>query len=309
MAERYRIRDDPKTGWTLEWGSGRAGGLTGTEWISIQTNMSQAGAGAAVKTIRDRGGSVDFPQELTVPETGFREVAPAPSEPPRTPVGVDPTFRSRQLGSEEPPVSTGIGEVPPLNPDDFYWKWDVASSDMIPAKKGESGAVFSNVWWSEANEARANVAGGFPGTAGPSGPTAAELAIERSKVDAQNLATFISGTIAELETEIDSKRLSTEQALGEFNKRLDAFAEAGSQFQGIQPYTITPGSKYLPGREPGGVGERLGRPVLEASPIDFDPFGMASQIVAESQDLTEIGVPGGEALDEANRIARQFLGV
>jgi hypothetical protein len=180
---------------------------------------------------------------------------------------------------------------------------------MIPARKGESGAVFSNVWWSEANEARANVAGGFPGTAGPTGPTAAELAIERSKVDAQNLATFISGTIAELETEIDAKRLSTEQAIGEFNKRLDAFAEGGKQFVGIQPFTITPGSKYLPGRQPGGVGERLGRPVLEASPTVFDPFGEANRIVAESPDLTEIGVPSGAALDEANRIARQFLGV
>ncbi|KKN06629.1 hypothetical protein LCGC14_1075280 [marine sediment metagenome] len=147
--------------------------------------------------------------------------------------------------------------------------------------------------------------GGGPGT---SGPTAAELAIQRSQVQAQNLATFIQGTVAELETEIDTKRLSTEQALDEFNKRLDAFAEAGEQFVGIQPFTIAPGSKFFPGRGPGDIGEALGRPTLEASPIDFDPFGMANQIVAESPNLTDIGVPSGAALDEAIAIARGFLG-
>ncbi|KKL11162.1 hypothetical protein LCGC14_2548590, partial [marine sediment metagenome] len=149
---------------------------------------------------------------------------------------------------------------------------------------------------------------GTGGAPGSTGPTAAELAIERSRVQAQNLSTFIQGTIAELSTEIDAGRLKTEQALGEFNRRLDAFSEAGAQFQGIQPYTVTPGAKYLPGREPGGVGERLGRPVLEASPVMFDPFEMANQIVAETPVLTDIGAPSGDALREAMEIARGFLG-
>ena len=77
---------------------------------------------------------------------------------------------------------------------------------------------------------------------------------------------------------------------------------------GIQPFTITPGSKFLPGRGPGDIGEAIGRPTLEASPVDFDPFGMANQIVAESPSLTDIGVPTGNALDEAIEIARGFLG-
>ena len=148
---------------------------------------------------------------------------------------------------------------------------------------------------------------GDGGGTGRTGPTAAELAIQRSQVQAQNLSTFIQGTIAELSSEIEAKRLSTEQALGEFNKRLDAFAEAGEQFVGIQPFTIAPGSKFFPGRGPGDVGEAIGRPILEASPIDFDPFGMAADIVAESPSLTDIGVPTGEALDEAIAIAKGFL--
>ena len=149
--------------------------------------------------------------------------------------------------------------------------------------------------------------GGNAPSQGRQGPTAAELAIQRSQVQAQNLSTFIQGTIAELSAEIDAKRLSTEQALGEFNKRLDAFSEAGDQFIGIQPFTIAPGAKFFPGRGPGGIGEQLGQPVVKASPIDFDPFQMAQDIVDQSPSLTDIGVPSGTALDEAIAIAKGFL--
>ena len=142
---------------------------------------------------------------------------------------------------------------------------------------------------------------------GARGPTAAELAIQRSQVQAQNLSTFIQGTIAELSAEIDAGRLKTDQALGEFNKRLDAFSEAGDQFIGIQPFTIAPGAKFFPGRGPGGIGEQLGQPVVKASPIDFDPFQMAQDIVDQSPNLTDIGVPSGTALDEAIAIAKGFL--
>ena len=232
--------------------------------------------------------------------TGSRAV----SSPPSGETFGPPSSLAQASAPQGP---AGIGEVPELNPDDFYWKWDAAVGDMVPARPGEPGAKFSDTWWSQAVEARANAASPG-GTSGRTGPTAAELTIQQSQVDAQNLATFISGTIAELEIEVDSKRLSTEQALGEFNKRLDAFSEAGARFEGIQPYTVTPGSKYLPGREPGGVGERLGRPVLEATPIDYDPFGIANQLVAESTNVEDIGVPSGDALSEAVRLARSFLG-
>jgi len=147
--------------------------------------------------------------------------------------------------------------------------------------------------------------GGAPGS---TGPTAAELAIERSRVQAQNLSTFIQGTISELSLEIDSGRLKTEQALGEFNRRLDAFSEAGAQFQGIQPYTIPIGAEYAPGFQPGGVGEQLGIAPRRAETIDFDPFSMANEIVAETPVLTDIGAPSGDALREAMDIARGFLG-
>ena len=142
---------------------------------------------------------------------------------------------------------------------------------------------------------------------GPSGPSAAELAIQRSQVQAQNLSTFINGTIAELTAEIDAGRLKTEQALGEFNRRLDAFAEGGKQFQGIQPYTIPRGAEYIPGFGPRGPATRVGLEPVRASPIEYDPFGMATQIVAETPNLVDIGVPSTSALQQAIEMAKRFI--
>jgi hypothetical protein len=149
---------------------------------------------------------------------------------------------------------------------------------------------------------------GDGGAPGARGPTAAELAIQRSQVQAQNLSTFIQGTIAELSSEIDAGRLKTEQALGEFNRRLDAFSEAGEQFVGIQPFTIPGGVEFIPGFEPEGIATRLGLESQVATPIDFDPFGMAADIVNQTPVLTDIGVPTGDALSEAIDLARGFLG-
>lgn len=228
--------------------------------------------------------------------TGARAPSPAPSGEI-----LGPPSSLAQGPSQAP---TALGEVPPLNPDDFYWRWDEVAGEMVPARKGEPGAIFSNVWWAEANAAREGIG---QGAGGPSGPSAAELAIERSRVQAQNLATFVSGTIAELELEIDAKRLSTEQAIGEFNRRLDAFAEAGAQFRGIQPYTIPIGAEYAPGFQPGGIAESLGIAPRPAEVIQFDPFAMANEIVAGTPDLTGIGVPSGDALADALEIAEGFL--
>lgn len=198
------------------------------------------------------------------------------------------------------------GTVPTLNPDDFYVKWDATNLTYVPARKGEIGAVFDDTAWADANAARTDVAEGG-GTGGPSGPTAAELAIERSKVQATNLSTFIQGTIAELTAEIDAGRLQTEQALGEFNRRLDAFAEGGKQFVSLLPHTIPIGAEFAPGFGPGEIGEQLGIKPRRAEVINIDPFQMAQDIVDQTPDLTDIGVPSGNALDEALKLARGFI--
>ncbi len=227
---------------------------------------------------------------------------------------VSPPLTGERFGPPESLAYTGPpegeaapGEVPTLNPDDFWEKLDEFGK-VVPAKPNESGAVFNYGAWDDANKSVASVAAGYGPGSGRTGPTAAELAIERSKVQAQNLATFVSGTVAELEAEIAAGRLEMDQGVAEFNRRLDAFSEAGAQFQGIQPYTIPIGAEYAPGFQPGGIGEQLGIEPSKSQVIQFDPFAMANEIVAGTPVLTEPGVPSGDALRRALEAARGFLG-
>lgn len=234
--------------------------------------------------------------------------APAPTSPSRTgTLPMDPGLRAYVGGGTTAPTVTTPEESgfrEPKLSDSTYDLIDEVTGKVI----GRNVALF-NAHYQEYLDFTAGIGGvGGVGGGGPTGPTAAELAIERSKVDAQNLATFISGTMAELELEIDAKRLTTEQALGEFNRRLDAFSEAGKQFKDIQPYTIPKGAEYAPGFQPGGIGERLGIEPVKAQPIEFDPFAMATDIVNETPVLTDIGVPSGDALKKAVELARGFIG-
>ncbi|KKL83586.1 hypothetical protein LCGC14_1973270 [marine sediment metagenome] len=214
---------------------------------------------------------------------------------------------SASLAAAPPSAGDGVGEVPALDPNDFWEKMN-EFGQVVPARPNEPGAVFNYSAWDDANKSVASVAAGYGPSGGQTGPTAAELAIERSKVQAQNLATFVQGTAAELQAEIDAGRLKMDQGIAEFERRLDAFSEAGAQFQGIQPYTIPIGAEYAPGFQPGGVAEQLGIAPRKAEVIQYDPFGMAADIVSQTPDLTEAGVPSGDALSEAVALAESFLG-
>lgn len=214
-----------------------------------------------------------------------------------------PTF-----GPELPPGVQGeppTGTVPALNPDDF-WVSVNEYGDTVPARPGDPGAVFDFEGWATANERMRDLAEGASG-GGARGPTAAELAIQRAQIQAQNLSTFIDATINQLSAEIEAGRLKTEQAVAEFNRRLDAFSEAGQQFTGLQPFTIPQGVEFVPGFEQDGLATRLGLEPRRASPIMIDPFQMAADIVAGTPNITDIGVPSTDLLEEAVEVARGFI--
>ena len=217
--------------------------------------------------------------------------------------------RTRSGAGEEVPPPSGPTYTPgqPVvpNPDDYYVRVD-EFGNKVPAGRGESGAYFNTYAYNaDLADYRDLVEGRTGG--GATGPTAAELAIDRSRVQSQNLATYLDGVIGQIQSDIDARRLTTEQAVGEFNRRLDAFSESGRQFQGIQPYTIPRGAEYIPGFGPGGPATKVGLEPVRASPIEYDPFGMANQIVAETPNIANIGVPSTDPLQQAIDMLKGYL--
>ena len=211
---------------------------------------------------------------------------------------------------DAPPVETGYpttpGQILPPDPNNFWYSVDqLGNSSQVPV--GTPGAFFSQLDYDEALKNWQDLTGQEPGGKGATGPSAAELAIERSKVQATNLASFLDATIAGISADIDARRLTSEQAIGEFNRRLDAFEAAGTEFRGIQPYTIPQGAEYIPGFGPEGPATRVGLQPVKASPTMYDPFGMAADIVATTPNIAAIGAPSTSALQQAIEMARRFI--
>ena len=145
-------------------------------------------------------------------------------------------------------------------------------------------------------------AGGFGGPSGPSGPSPEQLAIERSKVHSQNMATFLDATVAELDAEIASDRLNLDQAEAEFNRRMDAFSEGGKQMEGMWQWTSQPGTETIHT----GLREKLGMEPWKSAAIPFDPFAMAWDIVEQTPEIVQTQ-PDFDPLQQAIDLAGQFV--
>ena len=114
----------------------------------------------------------------------------------------------------------------------------------------------------------------------------------------KGLTDYIDTVIGLISADLGARNLSANEATAEFQRHLDAFSEAGTQFRGIQPYTIPSGSKFVPGFEEGGIATQLGMKPWEASPTSFDPFKMAQDIIAQTPKITDIGAPTVPAVDQ-----------
>ena len=225
--------------------------------------------------------------------------------------------------SPDDPPPTDTGPVVPTEPGQLtqpdpsnYWSKPATYPDGTPipggapvrAEPGESGAWFESEAYDEAIARYQQLTGNEPGgPGGPRGPTPEQLAIERSKVATSNMANYIDAAARGLSAEIDAKRLTTEQAVGEFTRQLDAMTEARTGFLGAQQFTIPKDVEFVPGFEPEGLATSLGLQPWEASPVEYDPFGIAMEIVANTPELTSIGVPETDAVQRALELAEQFL--
>jgi len=102
---------------------------------------------------------------------------------------------------------------------------------------------------------------------------------------------YIDQQINQVLTDISGKNLKTTQAVEEFNRRYDAWKEAGTQMTNLMPYAVSPGRTTMPGYEPGGIASKLGLGERKFTPIEYNSFEMGNQIVRETPNIAEIGAP------------------
>jgi hypothetical protein len=112
---------------------------------------------------------------------------------------------------------------------------------------------------------------------------------------------------------IESRKLRTSQVVEEFNRNMAAFAEGGKQYLGGLQYAYQPRNGYIPGREPGGLGQTLGLPNVKAQPYLFDPFQMSLDLLKNTQPITSVGTPPAtelpaNAFSDALAIYNKLLG-
>ncbi len=211
-------------------------------------------------------------------------------------------------GAAGPTYPTAPGQVVPPDPNNYWSKpGGFSGAPPVKADPNETGAWFEQAAYDEAVSRWQSLTETDDGGAGPRGPTPEQLAIERSKVATANLANYIDAAARGLALEIDAKRLTTEQAIAEFNRQLDAMTEARTGFLGAQQYTIPEGSEYVPGFEPEGLATQLGLQPWEASPVEYDPFGMALELVRNTPEIAGIGAPDTDAVQRALDLAGEFL--
>lgn len=234
---------------------------------------------------------------MATPDTGGRKRLTgkgpvAPAGPLSGIPTVTPTPSVLQMlpgdgGGTPTPPAYEPGSLPPPNPNDPVYQL----LDDFGKVVGIDWPAYYQAYddWQKLTQA-----GGYAPGAGAAGPQ-------------DTPADYINSIIAGVQADIANRRLRTDQVVEEFNRRFAAFQEAGERFEGIQPYTIPTGSEYVPGFEPGGFGESVGLSPYKATPIQYNPFQMANDLVEGSPSVTDVGVPGGA--EDAVAIAKKFLGI
>lgn len=208
-------------------------------------------------------------------------------------------------GPPQSPEGGAPGLPPAPNPTDPVFQVDVLDpqTGLPTGERTTDWSLYYQAYadWQSIVESEE---GGTPGTDWRPG----ELELEQRREARSDYATFLDSVIAGTTADIENRRLKAEQAVDEFNRRLDALSEAAGRYEGIQPYTILPDSRYIPGFEPGGVGAELGLGPRRATPQQYDPFQIAQELLQSTPNIADIGVPDLSSLRGAIGMARRFAG-
>lgn len=101
------------------------------------------------------------------------------------------------------------------------------------------------------------------------------------------LSSYMDDLIAEYGAQIEAGKLTLSQGVSEFNRRMTAHDSAQEAFTKMVGYGLRPGATEYP---QASFYEGLGLPRTTPSPISFDPFSMAMDIVNQTPRL-DVGVP------------------
>jgi hypothetical protein len=158
-------------------------------------------------------------------------------------------------------------------------------------------------WYSMAYDFAEFGAEGFGGGGrGAAGPSPEQLAIERSRVHAQNMSTFVDATLGQLQMEVEAGRLRLDQAEAEFNRRMDAFSEGSELMQGMWQWTVPEGATTI---HP-DIRENLGMEPWQSQAVKFDPFAEAWDIVQSTPEI-RVESPSMDPLQEAINLVGGFV--
>lgn len=99
---------------------------------------------------------------------------------------------------------------------------------------------------------------------------------------------YYEALINEIGAKIDAGQLKLSQGTAEFDRRMTALKEGNRQFEALIGYAIPQGATHIPNSD---FYAGMGLTPTPATPINIDPYAMAMDIVNQTPNLAEGGVP------------------
>lgn len=108
-----------------------------------------------------------------------------------------------------------------------------------------------------------------------------------TSASAQDNSAYYDALIEEIGLEIETGHLKLAQAKGEFDRRFSALQEGNKMFAEMVGYAIPAGGPYPNSEFYAG----MGLPATVPQTSSIDPFAMALDVVNQTPDLTQLGLP------------------
>lgn len=122
--------------------------------------------------------------------------------------------------------------------------------------------------------------------------------------EASNMVNYLDQMARGVELEMTSRGLSVSEAAAEFDRRLAAFSEAGSQMASMWQWTMPMESAGKPIHA--DIRERLDMEPWISKPVEYDPVGEAQKILASMPPTPP--VTSAQPFTDALKMAERLVG-